>query len=197
LRGSPPDELAVPIKSHKGAAVNYPPTGSIQPAIDGLETNYFEWLGAGLYLPDYHSGSMHGGAEFVEALYYGYSEKSLYLRVDFSSGFLERQEAFEVRVMVDGKSRLRLHAAVSRRRVSSVMVSRQGGELAAQPAVGEQLEVAFARILELRLDYVLLGLHPNDQTALQVALWADNLPVQIVPQEGWLTLQLTENLVSW
>jgi alpha-amylase/alpha-mannosidase (GH57 family) len=194
---SPPDDLAVPIKRPQARAVTVPPSAAIAPRVDGEVTNYFEWLGAGLYLPDYHSASMHGGAEFVDALYYGYSQRALFLRVDFSPGFLERQEAFEVRVIVDGESRLGLHVPISGRRVESVLVSRRGSPLEPQPAAGEKLEVAFARVFELRLDYDLLGVHANDQTSLQVALWANDLPVQIIPQEGWLTLELTEDLVSW
>ncbi len=88
LGGSPTDELAVPIKLPRVHARNVAPSARIQPKIDGRVTTYFEWLGAGLCQPDYRSGSMHGVSQLVEALYYGYCDKSVYLRVDLDETFL-------------------------------------------------------------------------------------------------------------
>ena len=82
LGGSPPDDLAVPIKRPRSTGVNVAPSARIEPRVDGRVTSYFEWLGAGVYQPDYHSGSMHGAVPLVEALYYGYSKSAVYLRVD-------------------------------------------------------------------------------------------------------------------
>ncbi len=90
LGGSPVDELAVPIKRPRTKAFSVLPTGLIQPRIDGLVTNYFEWLGAGLHLPDPRSGSMHGASKVCDALYYGFSREALFLRLDLTESFLER-----------------------------------------------------------------------------------------------------------
>jgi hypothetical protein len=65
------------------------------------------------------------------------------------------------------------------------------------PAAGGQLQVAFQRIFELRLDYRLLGYEEHQQIRLQVSIWANALPLQVIPQEGWLSLRLTDELVSW
>jgi alpha-amylase/alpha-mannosidase (GH57 family) len=105
LGGSPPDELAVPIKRPRVKDVISPPMGRIEPRVDGRVTSYFEWLGAGLYTPDYRSGSMHGGAESVEALYFGHSEHALYLRLDFSPALRLQHPRFEIRIRIDGRGR--------------------------------------------------------------------------------------------
>ena len=112
LGGSPTDELAVPIKRPRVQALTVAPSAQIQPKIDGRVTTYFEWMGAGLCQPDYRSGSMHGVAQMVEALYYGYSDKAVYLRVDLGETFLHDHPDFEIRVNVNGESRVRLHAAI-------------------------------------------------------------------------------------
>lgn len=197
LDGSPPDELAVPIKRPKVKALHVPPSGRIEPRVDGQVTNYFEWLGAGVYSPDYRSGSMHGAARYVDALYYGYSDRALFLRLDLSEVFLEEQPEFEIRANVNGEGRARVHASVAQGKLSLVQFWKRDEQLLVPLATGEHLQVAFARVFELRLDYALLGLAPHDKTQLQVSLWVNELPVQIIPQEGWLTLELADELVGW
>ena len=197
LDSSPPDELAIPIKRPKLHAVNVPPTARIEPRVDGEVSNYFEWLGAGVYTPDYRSGSMHGRTQYIEALYYGYSDRALYLRLDLSPTFLQLHLEFEVRVNVDGTSRVRLQAHIGPAGLGLVQLWKQDEQLLVPLATGDQLQAAFGRIFELRVDYALLGLHPNEKVNLQVSLWADELPLQVLPQEGWLALELTDELVSW
>lgn len=197
LGGSPPDELAVPIKRPRARAVVVPPTGRIEPTVDGLVTNYFEWLGAGVYTPDYRSGSMHGGAQCVEALYFGYGERGLCLRVDFSLAFVEKHPCFEIRVNIDGDNRASLHAAISEGRLGLVQFWRQGEQVLVPLGTGEMLHAAFDRVFELTVNYSLLGLQRHESVKLQVSLWAEELPLQVLPTEGWLTLELTDELVSW
>lgn len=197
LGGSPTDELAVPIKRPRVHAVNVAPSAHIVPTVDGRVTTYFEWLGAGLYLPDYHSGSMHGVAQLAEALYYGYSDKAVYLRVDLGEGFLRDHPQFEVRVNIDGENRVRLHAAVGAGGVGAVEFLKGGESLLVPLATGDQVQVAFGQIFELRLDFSILGVAPHERINLQISIWVNELPLQVIPQEGWLTLELMEDLVSW
>jgi alpha-amylase/alpha-mannosidase (GH57 family) len=197
LGGFPPDELAEPIKRPRTTALSVPPTGLIQPRIDGLVSNYFEWLGAGLYLPDTRSGSMHASARAWEALYYGFSQDSLFLRLDPSEAFLKEHPEFEVRVNVVDSSRLRLHASIGRAGLGAMHVWRDDAPLPAPPASGGQLQVAFQSIFELRLDYRLLGSEQHQQIRVQVSIWANALPLHVIPQEGWLSLRLTDELISW
>ena len=197
LGGFPPDELAEPIKRPRSTALSVPPTALVEPRIDGVVTNYFEWLGAGLYLSDARSGSMHGAARAWEALYYGFSPESLFLRLDLSDAFLEEHPEFELRVNVVDSSRLRIHAAINPAGLGGLHLWKDDAPLPAPTGSGGQLQVAFRRIFELRLDYRLLGSEQHQQIRVQVAIWANALPLQVIPQEGWLSLRLTDELVSW
>ena len=197
LGGSPTDELAVPIKRPRVHALTVAPSAQIHPTIDGRVTTYFEWMGAGLCQPDYRSGSMHGVAQIVEALYYGYSDKAVYLRVDLGETFLHDHPDFEIRVNVDGESRVRLHAAISGGGVKAVEFWKGGESLLVPLGTGDQVQVAFRQIFELRLDYSILGVMPHERISLQVSIWLNGLPLQVLPQEGWLTLELTEDLTNW
>ena len=197
LGGSPPDELAVPIKRPADHARITEPVAPIAPRIDGRVTNYFEWLGAGVYSPDYRSGSMHGGAQCVEAVYFGTGVQAFSLRVDFRAGTLEEYPQLEIRVNVDGESRARLHAFVSQSRLGTVQFWKGGEAVLVPLATGELVRVAFEQVFELRLDLALLGFTPGQRIRFQVSIWAMDLPLQVVPQEGWITLDLIEDVVSW
>jgi hypothetical protein len=197
LGGFPADELAEPIKRPRTTALSVPPTGLIQPRIDGLVTNYFEWMGAGLYLPDPRSGSMHGATRVWEALYYGFSPEALFLRLDLAPTFPKEHPEFEIRVNVVDHSRVRIHASIGPTGVAALNAWKDEEPLPTPPASDGQLQVAFQRIFELRLDYRLLGHEQHPQIRLQVSIWANALPLQVIPQEGWLSLTLTDELISW
>ena len=65
------------------------------------------------------------------------------------------------------------------------------------PAGDEELQVELGRIFEVALGRALLGLAPKESTEVQVSLWIHELPVQVIPQEGWLPIELREDLISW
>jgi alpha-amylase/alpha-mannosidase (GH57 family) len=198
LGESPPDQLAVPIKGVERRAVNYPPTGTIDPLIDGLETNYFEWLGAGIYLPDTTSGSMHGVRTCLDALYYGCGGNALFLRLDFPESFRKEHTSCQIRINLDGDSRARLHATIHDGKVISLEFWKgEEPQRATHVSGNNELQACFSQIFEVRLAYSMLGISPGKQIRLQISLWADDLPLQIMPQEGWLTLDLVEEFQSW
>ncbi len=197
LGGSPTDDLAVPIKRPRVQALTVAPSAQIHPVIDGRVTTYFEWMGAGLCQPDYRSGSMHGVAQLVEALHYGYSEQALFLRVDLSEAFLKDEPEFEIRVNVDSASRIRLHAKMGEGRVKALEFWRGEENLLVPLATGDQVQVAFAQVFEVQLDFTILGVASYERIKLQVSVWRDGLPLQLLPQEGWLPLELTEDLAVW
>jgi alpha-amylase/alpha-mannosidase (GH57 family) len=197
LGGSPTDDLAVPIKRPRVHARTVAPSAQINPKIDGRVTTYFEWMGAGLCQPDYRSGSMHGVAQLVEALHYGYSDEALFLRVDLGESFLHDNPDFEIRVNVDGASRVRLHAKIGEGSVKALEFSKGDEALLVPLGTRDQIKVAFARIFEVRLGFSILGVAAHERVNLQVSIWMNGLPLQVLPQEGWLTLELTEDLTVW
>jgi hypothetical protein len=137
---------------------------------------------------------MHGVARHLDALYYGYSDRALYLRLDLNEAFLENHPEFEIRVNINDRARARLHAQIRHGALGSIEVWRRDEQLPVS-TLGEQVQVAFGRIFELGLDYALLG--PSATLRLQISLWADELPLQVIPHQGWLTLEITKDLVSW
>jgi len=89
LMGRPiPDELyetnisTLPITGH---AAQSQPSMLIAPTIDGQETSYFEWLGAGLYEVPTTAGAMHQADRRpprIAAIRFGCDRERLFVRID-------------------------------------------------------------------------------------------------------------------
>ncbi len=82
LGGEAPDVLAEPIKRQPERALILPPSAFLKVKVDGRESTYFEWMGAGLYSADRRSSAMHGRLTILHELRYGFDEKQFHLRTD-------------------------------------------------------------------------------------------------------------------
>lgn len=195
LGTEPPDELTVPIKRGLVRAIHHGPTGYIQPAIDGRVTNYFEWLGAGLYAAEHRSGTMHAQRFYLKELHYGFDESNLYVRVDFSPQVLEEIRAFELRLVIKTVRELRIHARVEGGRLVACEILQNG---AAQPATARSpIEVHLGNVFELRLPREWVELAGRKTLELTTSFWGGGLPLDVLPAEGWLEIGVTEEGVGW
>ena len=140
---------------------------------------------------------MHGVRNYLDALYYGCGRNALFLRLDFPKSFRQTYPSFEVRIRIDGDSNARLHALVGKGKISEVEFWRGTGPLMTPVAAGQGVQAGFSRVLELGVDYGTLETSPGKKVQLQISLWANDLPLQIMPQEGWLALELGDDFQVW
>lgn len=77
-----PLELFEPIKKESPAGLVREPADLITPTINGLVTDYFEWLAAGLYDLTRQSSAMHASESLLQAFFYGFDRNALFFRID-------------------------------------------------------------------------------------------------------------------
>ena len=81
-----PDELFISnISSTAASAAQSQPTARLSPTLDGEETSYFEWLGAGLLETRDVAGAMHQierQPSIVSLVHFGFDSGRLFVRVD-------------------------------------------------------------------------------------------------------------------
>jgi alpha-amylase/alpha-mannosidase (GH57 family) len=188
LNLSPPEELSRPILRMATPDVRIEPCGPVRPVIDGEVTSYFEWLGAGVYHVDERSGSMHGRRFLVKEVLFGSDGANFYLRVDFHPGAEAELAGMEARITTQSLDGARPSSAAIR--LANAAAS--PGELdLANPDVAEPLLCAFGRILEARFPLAALGVTAGHGLRFQLSLWHGGLPVDAVPQQGWLEMRTT------
>lgn len=185
LGQSPPEELSRPILRTAVTEFHEPPSGPIRAAIDGDVTSYFEWLGSGVYRVDGRSGAMHGHRYLLKELRYGSDSQDLYLRLDFEQNVLG--EEMEVRFVIQGggkENRVRLKINGS---------GLQAEELSlAGSTVSEPASFAFQTVLEVRLSLAALGVPAGHPARIQLSVWQDGLPMDALPQQGFVEASTAE-----
>jgi alpha-amylase/alpha-mannosidase (GH57 family) len=211
LGASPPDYLAQPIIGGVGRPSFMPQMAYIHPRITGDMVRYFEWMGAARYTADKRAGAMHGKSFLMDAVYAGIDEANIYGRLDF----VGQVPDVDMDLVVNLESwpeegqrprrALRLDAVLSQRQLHSWEVSVPGEPALAssdKPA-DTQVKLALARNFEFKLplSWLLAAPVSGDGGAkvslpvatklkLRFSLWQNRLPVDALPLEGWIELQL-------
>ncbi len=186
LNLAPPEELSRPILRVAAPEMHIEASGAISPRIDGEVTSYFEWMGAALYRVDERSGSMHGKRALLKEVHFGSDGVNFFLRVDFHPGHEPELPGLEARLTVQS-----LDAA----RNSFAAVGFTAGAVKpietrfAEP--GGSLECALGQVLECRMPLQGMGIAAGGGLRFQLSLWEGGLPVDAVPQQGWLEMRTT------
>jgi alpha-amylase/alpha-mannosidase (GH57 family) len=189
-----PPELAKPIKRRPEHALQAPPTGLLKTTIDGRDTSYFEWLGAGLYSPERRGGAMHGRIFYLRELRYGFEDDRFTVRVDAFSELLNEMDDPEFRITIGGVDELTIVVRLIRGLLAEFAIEKDRACLLNPRAFAD---AAFDRILEVSVQRDILNLKGQKTLRLGVALWHAGLPVDVLPAEGILDIALGDEQSSW
>ena len=213
LGATAPDYLAQPITGLEVRPSFVPQTGYIHPRVAGDKVRYFEWMGAAIYTADHRAGAMHGKQFLLDSVYAGIDATNLYGRLDFSGK--PPAEDFEIVVNVEswasGEPRprrtLRVSAAAREGRLKEWKIENGSAEreLASSAQPDEHVKVALLRNFEFKVPLIWLLATPNSAPSaerksaavaatsklrLRFSLWQNRLPVDSLPLEGWIELQV-------
>jgi alpha-amylase/alpha-mannosidase (GH57 family) len=179
---APPQEALQPIKLTGRGALEAKalrePTALLHPVIDGRDPDFFEWQGAGLHRPGRGRGSMFGGAPTFSALYWGFDEANLFLRLDPDP---EAAPPDRIRVTLLGPlvpSRLEFEVAkdgVPR------PVRRDGAEVG---------RAVLLKVLEVEIPVAPLGIRPGDELVMSVEALLGDVELERIPRSGYLPLSV-------
>jgi alpha-amylase/alpha-mannosidase (GH57 family) len=213
LGATPPDYLAQPIAGGETRPEFMPQTHYISPHITGELVRYFEWMGAAVYTADHRAGAMHGKQFLVDSVYTGIDEVNVYGRLDFAGKLPEMDCGLVVNLeswAADAQRPrrvLRVDVRVEAGKASSWQVSSpdEPRPLATSENSSEEVKVVLLRNFEFKMPLAWLLAKPVSSAAggaakttapvttllrLRFSLWQNRLPVDALPQEGWIELRL-------
>jgi alpha-amylase/alpha-mannosidase (GH57 family) len=173
-----PDELFVSNISTSaypgGAAAPTQPAGLLSPTIDGDETSYFEWLGAGAFEVRDVSGAMHQADRppaVLTLVQFGFDRTRLYVRLDGSRPLAEvLAGGAECSLKFIRPEGVRLSVRAEHGRVSWRYETTGGDRAVNEPLSAGGVEAAAGRVLELAVPLADLGLAAGDRVAFFVAV---------------------------
>jgi alpha-amylase/alpha-mannosidase (GH57 family) len=189
-----PEELAKPIKRRPEHALQLAPTALLSVKVDGRDTSYFEWLGAGLYSPERRGGSMHGRVFYLHELRYGFEQERFCVRIDPFADVLGELDDPEFRITIGGAEELTIVVNLVRGHVQGFAVEKDRVCLLNPKAIAA---VAFERILEVAIHRDQINLKGQTHLRLGIALWHGGLPVDVLPASGFLETPLGEEHAAW
>jgi len=189
-----PQELAKPIKRQPEHALQLAPSSFLKIAVDGRDSSYFEWLGAGLYSPERRGGAMHGRTFYLHELRYGFEEGRFCVRVDPFLDVLAELEDSEFRITIGAAEEINVVVKLVRGHLQEFAVEKGRLCLLNPETVAE---ASFERILEVAIQRGELNLKGQNKLKLGVALWNGGLPVDVLPAEGYLDVNLGEENSAW
>src|SRR5256884_112061 len=223
LGARPPDYLAQPIIGGTARPSFVPQTVYIHPRITGDTVRYFEWIGAAVYTADRRAGAMHGKQFLMDSVYAGIDESNVYGRLDFIGGRIPEMD-FELVVNLESwaadaqrpRRTVRLHNVITSRKIAVWKVSAPEEEipLASSDSPSPEATAVLARNFEFKLPLAWLLATPVTSSnhnisarvsspvairlRLRFSIWHNGLPVDALPVEGWMELQLLseENLMA-
>jgi alpha-amylase/alpha-mannosidase (GH57 family) len=190
----PPHALAHPIKRAPERGRREAPAAYLDVKVDGRESSYFEWLGAGLYATDPRSGAMHGRQYVLSEFYYGFGPAHFYVRVDPVAEAIAEMSEFQLRLTMWDSRETRITLSVEEGKVGCIV--EQGGVCLLHPD-DDLVSAAYGKILEVSLARELFDLRGRRELLLSIALWSAGLPVDALPVEGMLEVPLGEENFAW
>jgi alpha-amylase/alpha-mannosidase (GH57 family) len=191
LGSTPPDYLAQPIIAGPSRPQFTPQFAYIHPRIAADMVRYFEWMGAAVFAADQRAGAMHGKQFLLDSVYAGIDARYVYGRLDFVDK--PPEATFELVVNVESwgahapKRVLRLSAQIDSGKIDSWQIGEPSEKLST-----EGVKLAFGRNFEFQLPLPLLLATPPaaNKLRLRFSLWQNRLPVDALPPEGWIELQV-------
>jgi hypothetical protein len=121
---------------------------------------------------------MHGKKFLVSQVLFGSDGESLFVRVDFRPGSESELGGMEARMTLQ---------SLNNAPPQPVTIRLAAGAASSDDGV----ECAFQRILEARLPLAAAGVPEGGGVRFQLSLWHGGLPVDAVPQQGWLEMPTT------
>ena len=182
-----PVHLYTPICKEIIAGLSLAPRGLISPDIDGLDSNYYEWLLAGHYDASRGGGTMHRAENIIRRLYYGFDLKTLYLRLDTN-----------LSMKSDDIVNLELEIIILKPHLTKIIVPFNGDAAIILVAdkddhwreVKKIPDIAINKIVELAVSFRDLKVNENDNLEFMTRLKEKGLELEKCPVRGTISVSV-------
>ncbi len=184
--GIPPlKELEYPVRRPRVIEPEEHPTAFIFPVIDGKETNFFEWSGAGKFQGKSMGEAMYLGESLIETIYFGFDLRNFYLRLDIRKNKMNLlPEKSLIKIIFSGyDQQIEVSFNPKAKEPQQTLVLKKGS----MELKGEEAGLlACESIIELALPFQNLGFKVGEKVLFFVELLEDNFPRERNPWAGSL-----------
>ncbi|MCX7698460.1 MAG: glycoside hydrolase family 57 protein, partial [Candidatus Goldbacteria bacterium] len=167
------------------------PTRFITPVIDGYDTSYFEWRGAGIYDLKKEDVSMHQTDKFIEKVYYGFNLEYFYLRFDINFSALRLiDQKFSLLIrFFDGEKKEFIKINISDNNIESSDIDITNIFFSVKNII--EISIPFNNVSHLMA---------GKEVKCSVFVLKDDKEIQRIPEKGILRIQMPDRdffLYNW
>lgn len=184
---TPPDRLNQPIcvMTQQAAADRITqPVTVLTPTIDGLVTDFFEWRGAGTITTQPPLGAMWKAEGLFTAIYFGWSQDHLLLRLDPDDAAQPRLSGLGMEITLHGAQHgFRLSCSLAPSGPESFTLFQQG-ESDSWQEIGPYRSICRRTILELAIPVKDLHLEAGQEVRLSLVILEHGLEVARYPHHA-------------
>lgn len=160
----PPKYLFEPVLEARDFSGITDPVNFIYPMINGMNGNFFDWRGSGIYNPNISQGAIHRTSFCISQIKFGFNADYLYIRIKTSPRTAEKimkNNILEISFTEPRK------IIIICKTSSTPQFFIEGSETA---YAKEDLIFKCGNTVEIGIKWSLLGLRPNDKTEFNAAL---------------------------
>jgi len=181
---TPPDLLNQPICTLRGmpeADLVTAPLALLNPSIDGLVTDFFEWRGAGRIKTQPPFGAMWKGEGLLTDIQFGWSLDQLYLRLDPDEQSQTRQAGLTVELQLQTPEQLyNLSFSLAPSGPDEFLLSRKLASGSWQE-IGPYQSICHGNIVELAVPFKDLQLTPGQELRMTILVLEHRLEIARYP----------------
>jgi len=186
-RDVPPYLLMPVINDARTVAPHAAPTALIKPVIDGKISNYYEWNAAGIFEVIKSGSAIHRAETVTKALYFGFDNTNLYLRIDFNSPLsIEKYREYNFEIAIFNKAFYKI----------SFDLKNPGTEINCDFSVQTEdkkswemmdsagIQIAAAKIVELRIPVKKLRIQEGETASISFMVLKNKNEIERWPATG-------------
>ncbi len=187
LGESVPNDLQIPIHNKTPLETVFsPPQDLISPRIDGKDSYFYEWKGAGFYRNTGAHGAMFENTRFVDSIYIGFDLENLYVRIEPGPDF--RTNSLE-----DSIIRVNCQTENGTRVVEINPADGAQGKLENEGEITSLIHIAFEDFLEFAIPLTVLDARPNQTVSLHFLVINKGMELERHPAHGILELLVPDS----
>jgi alpha-amylase/alpha-mannosidase (GH57 family) len=187
-----PDQVNDPISSARELPSFRQPVALLDPTIDGLVTDFFEWRGAGMIDPVSPLGTMWKAQQSFEAIWFGFSLDVLFLRLDPHRQLLNSEGPVDVECHISTASgAYKLAFSLTPPPVTFTLFGAANGTTWAE--LGRYSTICRRTILELAVPFKALQLYAGQAFRLSVVVLKDGAELDRYPRQSPVPLTVPDD----
>jgi alpha-amylase/alpha-mannosidase (GH57 family) len=177
-----PEHLFIPIpREDRGIVPIVAIRGFIEPKIDGVVTNYYEWYQSAYIDVKRSGGSMHRAESILSRLYYGFNKDNFYLRVDPLIPFSEFPDDSKFSILILKPFPSKIVVPIRPPSSKADFFEKAGEDW---KKTEEIIDIAVQEIFEIKIPFNLIKAHENDEINIFVCVIKNGEEVERCPWSG-------------